>query len=86
MNIDYEGAWKELKDNFRLSDLFLHMDIIEKSYTFNCVELEKDVRRESDNEIVNLIIGKYTKLQMENIHLKRKIKKLSKGKNKFDNP
>jgi len=43
------------------------------------VELEKNVTRESDNEIVNLIIGKYTKLQMENIYLKRKIKKLSKS-------
>jgi hypothetical protein len=40
IKIDYEKAWKELKENMRFSSLPLHMDEIEKHYIYNEKQLD----------------------------------------------
>lgn len=70
IKIDYEGAWKELKENMNLSSLPLHMNEIEKKYTCDFI----DIRRRSDKEIADYCLKKYTEIFLENIHLKRKEK------------
>ena len=69
IKIDYEGAWKELKENFRMSDLSSHMDIIEKRHTHDFI----DIRRRSDKEITDYCLKKYAEIYLELVNLRRKL-------------
>lgn len=77
IKIDYEGAWKELKEDMGFTsprDLYqtivLHMKKLEQKHTHNYV----DIRRRSDKEIADYCLKKYAEMYMGNIYLRKKLK------------
>ena len=76
IKVDYEGAWKELKEKFSMSDLSLHMDILEQRHTHNYI----DIRKRTDKEIADYCLKKYAEMYLELVELKSKLKKLTEDK------
>jgi len=87
LKINYEGAWEELRkrvlpelrkynsfDNIIEAEINRTMDELEKKHK-NIITL----KRRSDNEIVDYCIKKSVEAQMENIHLKKKLRECQKG-------
>ena len=70
IKIDYEGAWKELKENMSLSSLSSHMDIIEKRHTHDFI----DIRKRGDKEIADYCLKKHAEIYLELVSLKKKLK------------
>jgi len=81
LEVNYEGAWKELENHLELIDayvshstLLLYMKELEEKHK-NMITLKK----RTDNEMVDYCIKKSVEAQMENIHLKKKLKECRKG-------
>ena len=81
IRIDYEGAWKELKERSAKEYIICLNDVIrifEKKHTHDFI----DIRKRSDKEIADYCLKKYAEIYMELVCLKRKLKELSKGNNR----
>ena len=79
IKIDYEGAWKELVDEYGLDYIIIGGDTIEniqQKHTHNYI----DIRKRSDKEIADYCLKKHAEIYMELICLKRKLKILSNNK------
>lgn len=81
--IDYEGAWKELKEDMGFTsprDLYrtivLHMDELEQKHTHNYV----DIRKRSDKEIADYCLKKHAEMYLELVELKNKLKEVVEDK------
>ena len=90
IKVDYEGAWKELKNKTSYSeildyeeasgfsihrpDLVTVMDNLEKKHTHDYV----DIRRHSDKEVADYCMKKHAEVYLELVCLKQKLRKLSK--------
>lgn len=78
IKVDYEGAWKELKETIErhispvdmIKTLLPYINELEQKHTHNYI----DIRRRSDKEIADYCLKKYTELSMENIYLKKELK------------
>ena len=83
--VNYEEAWKELRGMLGLMNarslhktILLQMDEFEKKYK-NVIT----IKRRTDNEMVDYCIKKSVEAQMENIHLRKRIKELKEDKEKI---
>jgi len=76
IKIDYEKAWKELRDhnNEATFSLAAKMYALEQKYTQDVIEL----KRRSDKEMVDYCLKKNTEIYLELIELKNKLRELSK--------
>ena len=77
IKVDYEGAWKELKEELDKTspiDLYktihVYMASLEKKHTHNYV----DIKKRSDKEVADYCLKKYSEVYMENIYLKKELK------------
>ena len=78
IKIDYEGAWKELKELCK-GTMYIddeYMEILERSHTHDYV----DIRKRSDKEVADYCLKKYAEVYLENVELKNKLKELSENK------
>lgn len=77
IKVDYEGAWKELKElckgTMYIDDKY--MEILERSHTHNYINL----KRRSDKEVADYCLKKYAEMYLELVELKNKLRELSKG-------
>ena len=87
LKVNYEGAWKELEgiigkhtlhissaEGIKQIHIGLKMEWLKKKHK-NMITL----KRRSDNEMVDYCIKKSIESQMENIHLKKKLREYQKG-------
>ncbi|GAI81085.1 unnamed protein product, partial [marine sediment metagenome] len=81
--VDYEGAWKELKEDMGFTsprDLYqtivLHMEKLEQKHTHDYI----DLKRRSDKEIADYCLKKYAEMYLELVELKNKLKEFAKDK------
>jgi len=79
IRIDYEGAWKELKEYLKKSYITDEtiMEVVgnfEQKHTHDYI----DIKRRSDKEIADYCLKKYAEVYLELVCLKQKLKKLSK--------
>ena len=86
IKIDYEGAWKELKEYFKGMaksenrkhqeynvfglNNFNMMNSFEQEHTHNYV----DIKKRTDKEVADYCLKKYAEVYMENIYLKEELK------------
>jgi len=81
IKLDYEGAWKELKEHLRkkhITDetIMEVVESIEQKHTHNYV----DIKRRSDKEVADYCLKKYAEVYLENVELKNKLKGLAEDK------
>jgi len=79
IKINYEGAWKELKEQLNkkwITDETIRelIDNIEQKHIYNYI----DIRRRSDKEIADYCLEKHAEIYLELINLKSKMKELLK--------
>jgi len=86
LKINYEGAWKELREHLGLMDarslystLLLYMDELEVKHK-NMIT----IKERTDKEIVEHCIRSSVEAGMENIHLKKRIKELEKNEKLYN--
>jgi len=75
IRIDYEGAWKELKEHLRKKHITDEtvmevVESIEQKHTHNYVDIKKRI----DKEVADYCLKKYSEVYMENIYLKEELK------------
>lgn len=81
IRIDYEGAWKELKEHLmkkHITDetIMEVVESIEQKHTHNYV----DIKKRSDKEIADYCLKKHAEVYLELVELKEKLKELAKNK------
>ncbi len=83
IKIDYEGAWKELKEDMDSTspiDLYqtinLYIDKLEQKHTHNYI----DIKRRSDKEIADYCLKKHAEMYLELVELKSRLKGLAEEK------
>jgi len=81
IRIDYEGAWKELKEYLKKSYITDEtiMDVVEnfeQKHTHNYI----DIQKRSDKEIADYCLKKYAEVYLELVELKDKLKGLDEDK------
>ena len=80
LKVNYKEAWEELENHLELIDTYVshstllsYMEELKKKHK-NMITLEK----RTDKEMVDYCINKSVEAQMENIHLKKKLKEYRK--------
>lgn len=88
IKIDYEGAWKELKNklgriekigfqkHYNYSNFLIMIEKLEQKHTHDYI----DIKRRGNKEIADYCMKKYSDLYLKHINLKNRLKKLIKEK------
>jgi len=92
IKVDYEGAWKELKEYFNGMaksenrkhqeynvfglNHFNMMDNFEQKHTRDYI----DIKKRSDKEVADYCLKKYAEVYLELVELKQKLKEFVKDK------
>jgi len=81
IKVDYEGAWKELKEylskNYITDERI--MEVI-KNLEQKCTHDYADIRKRSDKEIADYCLKKYAEMYLELVKLKSRLKELAEDK------
>jgi len=81
VKIDYEGAWKELKEylskNYITDERIMEVvENFERKHTHNYI----DIKRRSDKEVADYCLKKHAEMYLELVELKQRLKKKGGGK------
>lgn len=81
IRVDYEGAWKELKEylgkNYITDERVMEVvEEFEQKHTHNYI----DIKRRSDREVADYCLKKHAEMYLELVELKSRLKGLAEGK------